>query len=107
MDKRERLRDVALIQQNADKAVEKFFHRAPFMWGVMLTLLAATVAGATWTTTIQLKLSQHADYINTLQSDGGTGILEQIHANSKAAERNRKQINRLNTKEFGIPDPGE
>lgn len=97
----------AALGNRADRQVDKFFQRAPFLYGLLIALLGACATGGFWTATLQSRVHSLEEFKLTLEHDVNGPILEQAHANRKDIDRNLKQIRSLNLKAFGLPDPGE
>jgi hypothetical protein len=97
---------IARRGNRADRQVERFFQRAPFIYTLIVALGLACAAVGAWTAKLQGRVETIEEFKTVLERDGINGsILEQAHANRKDIDRNSRQIKELNRKAFGLTEP--
>jgi hypothetical protein len=97
--------EIARRGNRAERQVDKFFQRAPFLYGVLIALLAVSASGGAWTAVLQSRVRMLEDFQWKLEHDVNGPILEQAHSNKKDIDRNKDQIRELNKQVFRVPDP--
>jgi hypothetical protein len=112
MGTHEKLEAVATLQQIAEAKQEKWWHRAPFVWTVATFVLSVVAGASIWIGSLQARISSDETRIGVLETfkhdlehDKEVGIVEQVHTNTKAVERNTKQIQTINKEIWHVPDP--
>lgn len=78
------------------------WNHAPFIYTVLTGFLGLFAWVLLWASHLQSQVNGHEKYVEAERQEG---LVEKVHTNVSNGQRRDRQIERLNTKVFGLPDP--